>query len=94
MPSQPKRPKTAAERRARVDRILRGLDQMYPNATCALDHRDPWQLLVATILSAQCTEDVYKRQGEYVAALLLNGGETEPRYSLATKAETHLRCVF
>ena len=56
MPSQPKRPKTAAERRARVDRILRGLDQMYPNATCALDHRDPWQLLVATILSAQCTD--------------------------------------
>ena len=56
MPAQPKRPKTAAERRARVDRILRGLDEMYPNATCALDHRDPWQLLVATILSAQCTD--------------------------------------
>ena len=56
MPSQPKRPKTAAERRARVDRILRGLDEMYPNVTCALDHRDPWQLLVATILSAQCTD--------------------------------------
>jgi endonuclease-3 len=56
LPSQSKRPKTAAERRARVDRILRGLDEMYPNATCALDHRDPWQLLVATILSAQCTD--------------------------------------
>jgi endonuclease III len=56
LPSQPKRPKTAAERRARVDRILRGLDDMYPNATCALHHRDPWQLLVATILSAQCTD--------------------------------------
>jgi len=39
-----------------VDRILRGLDEMYPNVTCALDHRDPWQLLVATILSAQCTD--------------------------------------
>jgi endonuclease III len=56
LPSQPKRPKTAAERRARVDRILRGLDEMYPAVTCALDHRDPWQLLVATILSAQCTD--------------------------------------
>jgi endonuclease-3 len=56
LPSQPKRPKTAAERRTRVDRILRGLDEMYPSATCALDHRDPWQLLVATILSAQCTD--------------------------------------
>ncbi len=56
MPSPTKRPKTAAERRARVDRILRGLDEMYPKATCALEHRDPWQLLVATILSAQCTD--------------------------------------
>ena len=28
---------------------------MYPNATCALAHDGPWQLLVATILSAQCT---------------------------------------
>jgi len=54
--SKVKRPKTAAERRARVDQILRGLDQMYPNATCALHHRDPWELLVATILSAQCTD--------------------------------------
>jgi len=29
---------------------------MYPNATCALEHRNPWELLVATILSAQCTD--------------------------------------
>ena len=29
---------------------------MYPNATCALTHHGPWQLLVATILSAQCTD--------------------------------------
>ena len=36
--------------------ILRGLDQMYPGATCALHHRNPWELLVATILSAQCTD--------------------------------------
>jgi endonuclease-3 len=56
LPSQPKRPKTSAERRARVSRILHGLDEMYPGATCALDHRDPWQLLVAAILSAQCTD--------------------------------------
>jgi endonuclease-3 len=56
MPSRPKRPKTAGERRARVDLILQGLDRMYPKATCALHHHDPWQLLVATILSAQCTD--------------------------------------
>ena len=30
---------------------------MYPNATCALHHRNPWELLVATILSAQCTDE-------------------------------------
>lgn len=50
------RPKTAAERKQRVAEILRRLDQMYPNATCALRHRGPWELLVATILSAQCTD--------------------------------------
>jgi endonuclease III len=51
-----KRPKTAAERKARIAEILRRLDQMYPGATCALLHRNPWELLVATILSAQCTD--------------------------------------
>lgn len=51
-----KRPKTAAERQTRVAEILRGLDAMYPGATCALEHRNPWELLVATILSAQCTD--------------------------------------
>ncbi|MBM3776575.1 MAG: endonuclease III, partial [Acidobacteria bacterium] len=29
---------------------------MYPAARCALEHRNPWELLVATILSAQCTD--------------------------------------
>lgn len=29
---------------------------MYPDARCALEHRNPWELLVATILSAQCTD--------------------------------------
>jgi len=29
---------------------------MYPNVTCALHHSNPWELLVATILSAQCTD--------------------------------------
>ncbi|HKN22998.1 MAG TPA: endonuclease III [Terracidiphilus sp.] len=40
----------------RVDAILKGLDEAYPNAECALHHRSPWELLVATILSAQCTD--------------------------------------
>jgi endonuclease-3 len=51
-----KRPKNAAERKARIAGILRRLNEMYPNATCALLHRNPWELLVATILSAQCTD--------------------------------------
>jgi endonuclease-3 len=50
------RPKTAAERKTRIAEILRRLNQMYPDATCALIHRNPWELLVATILSAQCTD--------------------------------------
>ncbi len=47
--------KTAA-RGERVREILRILDETYPDAKCALDHKNPWQLLVATILSAQCTD--------------------------------------
>jgi len=61
-----KRPKTAAERKARVAEILQGLDRMYPDATCALTHRTPWELLVATILSAQCTD---KRVNEVTPGL-------------------------
>jgi endonuclease-3 len=40
----------------RIAAILRGLDEAYPEAVCALTHRTPWELLVATILSAQCTD--------------------------------------
>ena len=35
---------------------MKGLRKTYPDATCALDHRSPLELLVATILSAQCTD--------------------------------------
>lgn len=40
----------------RVAEILKGLDQLYPGVTCALRHKNPWELLVATILSAQSTD--------------------------------------
>ncbi len=40
----------------RVRQILKRLDELYPNATCALGHKSAWDLLVATILSAQCTD--------------------------------------
>jgi endonuclease III len=38
-------------------KILQRLKQLYPNATCSLDYTTPVQLLVATILSAQCTDE-------------------------------------
>ncbi|MFZ3217054.1 MAG: endonuclease III [Candidatus Acidiferrales bacterium] len=41
---------------ARVRAILQGLDQAYPQATCELVHENPFQLLISTILSAQCTD--------------------------------------
>ena len=40
----------------RIAQILRGLDEAYPEVECALTHSSPWELLVATILSAQCTD--------------------------------------
>jgi len=42
---------------ARVRAILKGLDEAYPSATCALKHDNAFQLLIATILSAQCTDE-------------------------------------
>lgn len=40
----------------RLNEILRILNETYPNVKCALHHRNAWELLVATILSAQCTD--------------------------------------
>jgi endonuclease III len=40
----------------RVSEILKRLDQLYPDVTCALTHSSAWELLVATILSAQSTD--------------------------------------
>lgn len=40
----------------RVSAILQKLDEAYPEATCELKHENPFQLLISTILSAQCTD--------------------------------------
>lgn len=48
---------TRQEQAQRVARILRALDRAYPDATCALVHRNAFELLIATILSAQCTDE-------------------------------------
>ncbi len=67
-PAPPKaaRPKSASQKAQlkgynptapeRVDEILKRLNQLYPDVTCALTHASPWELLVATILSAQSTD--------------------------------------
>ena len=63
-----KRSKTAKQKPARsgvargtdpkrIRAILTKLDEAYPAATCALRHESPFQLLISTILSAQCTDE-------------------------------------
>lgn len=47
---------TFAERKLRARKIVSLLKKAYPHAKCSLDHQTPLQLLVATILSAQCTD--------------------------------------
>ena len=44
-------------RKARVEAVLPILKATYPRAKCSLDFKTPFQLIVATILSAQCTDD-------------------------------------
>jgi endonuclease-3 len=48
--------KAAGATPARVRAILEKLDEAYPAVTCALDHESAFQLLISTILSAQCTD--------------------------------------
>src|SRR5215468_3534781 len=48
---------TKEQLHARTGRIIRALKKTYPQATCALNHTNPFELLIATILSAQCTDD-------------------------------------
>lgn len=56
-PKKVPKPKTAAERKVRLGKIIAEFDRLFPSATCALNYRSPWELLVATILSAQCTDE-------------------------------------
>ena len=51
-----KRPKLRAKERQRIAEILRVLGQEYADANCALHHQNAYELLVATVLSAQCTD--------------------------------------
>ncbi len=50
-----------AARAQRARAIARALAKAYPDAWCELDYRSPWELVVATILSAQCTDKMVNR---------------------------------
>ena len=49
-------PRATPKQRAHADAVYAALERLYPDAACALVHRNPFELLVATILSAQCTD--------------------------------------
>ena len=44
------------DRKQQAKKVTQALQKMYPDAVCALEHKNPFQLAVATILSAQCTD--------------------------------------
>jgi endonuclease-3 len=54
--TEPKLEKAPEADRRRAARIYKKLKEKYPDAHCALNHSNPFELLVATILSAQCTD--------------------------------------
>jgi endonuclease-3 len=45
------------ELKKRTRDIIRRLKRTYPGAKCSLNHSNPFELLIATILSAQCTDE-------------------------------------
>lgn len=55
-PDLPKLPEKAESERERAKELLNELYEHYPNPHCELDHRNAFELLCATILSAQCTD--------------------------------------
>ncbi len=67
----------------RVRKILERLDRAYPAASCALEHRTPVQLLVSTILSAQCTDERVNQ----VTRTLFQKYRTAEDFAYANQAE-------
>ena len=72
--------------RQRAPRLLERLGELYPEATCSLDWRTPYELLVATMLSAQCTDErvnritpaLFARFPDAAAAAAVAPAELEP----------------
>ena len=67
----------------RVSKILESLNEAYPAATCALTHDNPFQLLISTILSAQCTDERVNQ----VTATLFVKYPTPESFAYATPKE-------
>ncbi len=74
---------TNAAKADRLARIIAGLKRAYPNAYCELHHSNPLELLVATILSAQCTD----KQVNIVTADLFRKYRTASDYAAAPLSE-------
>ena len=75
-----------ASARKRAPELLARLGELYPEATCSLDWRNPYELLVATMLSAQCTDvrvnlvtpALFERFPDAAAAAAVEPVEVEP----------------
>lgn len=75
-----------ASARKRAPELLERLGVLYPHATCSLDWRTPYELLVATMLSAQCTDErvnkvtpaLFERFPDAAAAAAVEPAEVEP----------------
>src|SRR5262245_54175339 len=90
--------------RARARAVVRALARQYPDARCSLDFADPFQLLVATVLSAQCTDArvnqvtpaLFARYGDARALAAADPGELEalirPITFYRAKARNLLAC--
>jgi len=74
---------TLPAKTARLQRIIAGLQRAYPDAHCELDHSDPLELLIATILSAQSTD----RQVNVVTPELFKRYRTARDYAQAIPAD-------
>ena len=80
---------TGSDNRRRTELIIRKLKRAYPDARCSLDHTNPLELLVATILSAQCTDE---RVNLVTATLFRKYRRPEDYYSVAqTELEQDIR---
>ncbi|MGB7768861.1 MAG: endonuclease III [Verrucomicrobiia bacterium] len=80
-------PRETSEAKARrLKKIIAALDRTYPGAHCELDHRSPLELLIATILSAQCTD----KRVNLVTQELFKEYRSAAEYAKAPLAELEL----